>query len=314
MVEYHPMFSKDQSKLHLFGIKGLAGIFLGCALYAGWIWNGDIMVADIEELEEMDASELHARRLTAGKCYRHWEVDTSFPVRRWNSQNLWERTASENIHLDPGSVWNEEKKKKFFKENQMNYILQPHFKKTRRGDERKLTVTSGLLQEKSFIVITLNQSQTLRVERRIMSYSVEVHRRYQNNKIITGRFVEQKNWRVLERGWRKRIVRCTDRLHKIHLFEWNAIWWVRMVRRSHKETNNPLVPTMYGQICGSMSDAAKKKAKQRWAIEKPKLDNARQLRRIFFIEPNDEEFKLTMKAARRKVGSSDASSNALQIR
>ena len=50
-----------------------------------------------------------------------------------------------------------------------------------------------------------------------------------------------------------------------------------------------------------MSDAAKKKAKQRWTIEKPKLDNARQLREIFFIEPNDEEFKLTMKAARRKL-------------
>ena len=50
-----------------------------------------------------------------------------------------------------------------------------------------------------------------------------------------------------------------------------------------------------------MSDAAKSKAKQKWAIEKPKLDNARQLRGIFFIEPNDEEFKLTMKAARRKL-------------
>ena len=50
-----------------------------------------------------------------------------------------------------------------------------------------------------------------------------------------------------------------------------------------------------------MYDAAKKKAKQRWAIEKPKLDNARQLRGVFFIEPNDEEFKLTMKAARRKL-------------
>ena len=50
-----------------------------------------------------------------------------------------------------------------------------------------------------------------------------------------------------------------------------------------------------------MSDAAKSKAKQKWAIEKPKLDNARQLRGIFFIEPNDEEFKLAMKAARRKL-------------
>ena len=50
-----------------------------------------------------------------------------------------------------------------------------------------------------------------------------------------------------------------------------------------------------------VADAAKKKAKQRGAIEKPKLDNARQLRGIFFIEPNDEEFKLTMKTARRKL-------------
>ena len=50
-----------------------------------------------------------------------------------------------------------------------------------------------------------------------------------------------------------------------------------------------------------MSDAAKKKAKERRAIEKPKLENARQLRGTFFIEPNDEEFKLRMKAARRKL-------------
>ena len=50
-----------------------------------------------------------------------------------------------------------------------------------------------------------------------------------------------------------------------------------------------------------MSDAAKKKAKQRWAIERPKLENVRQLRGIFFVEPNDEEFKPTIKASRRKL-------------
>ena len=41
-----------------------------------------------------------------------------------------------------------------------------------------------------------------------------------------------------------------------------------------------------------LSDAAKRKAKQKWAVEKPKL---RQLRGIFFIEPDGEEFKHTMK-------------------
>ena len=65
MVEYHPISAKDQSRLHQFGAKVLPGIFLGYALYAGGIWKGDIMVADIEELEEMDASELHARRFNA---------------------------------------------------------------------------------------------------------------------------------------------------------------------------------------------------------------------------------------------------------
>ena len=50
-----------------------------------------------------------------------------------------------------------------------------------------------------------------------------------------------------------------------------------------------------------MSDAAKRKAKQKWAIEKPKLDNARQLRGIFFIELEDEDFQDILKKAREKL-------------
>ena len=46
-------------------INVLPGILLGYVLYAGGIWKEDIKIADIEELEEMDASELHARRLNA---------------------------------------------------------------------------------------------------------------------------------------------------------------------------------------------------------------------------------------------------------
>ena len=38
---------------------------LGFVLYAGGIWKGDTMVADFEELENLDASEIHARRLDA---------------------------------------------------------------------------------------------------------------------------------------------------------------------------------------------------------------------------------------------------------
>ena len=34
-------------------------------LHAGGIWKGDTLVADIEELEQMDASQIHAKRLNA---------------------------------------------------------------------------------------------------------------------------------------------------------------------------------------------------------------------------------------------------------
>ena len=65
MVEHHPISAKDESRPHQFGPKVWPGTFLGYALYAEGIWKGDILVADIEELEETDASELHARRLYA---------------------------------------------------------------------------------------------------------------------------------------------------------------------------------------------------------------------------------------------------------
>ena len=40
-------------------------IFLGYALIAGRIWKGYILVADIEELGKLDASEIYPRRLNA---------------------------------------------------------------------------------------------------------------------------------------------------------------------------------------------------------------------------------------------------------
>ena len=65
MVEYHPISGKDLSTLHQFGHKVLPSFFLSYVLYAEGIWKGDIIVADIAEFEQMDVSELHARRLNA---------------------------------------------------------------------------------------------------------------------------------------------------------------------------------------------------------------------------------------------------------
>ena len=46
---------------------------------------------------------------------------------------------------------------------------------------------------------------------------------------------------------------------------------------------------------------AKLKEKQKWSEEKIHLENARKLRGIYFIDPEDTEFKETIKNARKKL-------------
>ena len=43
------------------------------------------------------------------------------------------------------------------------------------------------------------------------------------------------------------------------------------------------------------------KIEQKWAIQKPRLDNAKRLRGIYFTDPEDEELKETQKNACRKL-------------
>ena len=56
-------------------------MFLGYAFHPGRIWKGDILIADIEELEQMDASEIHARRSNAKEVLTTMKGDNfMFPV------------------------------------------------------------------------------------------------------------------------------------------------------------------------------------------------------------------------------------------
>ena len=103
LVEYHPITAKDQSRIHQFGKKVLPGLFLGYALYAGGIWKGDVLVADLEELETMDASEIYSKRLNAKEVIFPIERRIYHSSRRWTNQNTWRRSGTENIHLGTAS-------------------------------------------------------------------------------------------------------------------------------------------------------------------------------------------------------------------
>ena len=68
-----------------------------------------------------------------------------------------------------------------------------------------------------------------------------------------------------------------------------------------KKANDIKTFKVWPEMRKHMSDALKRKEKQKWSIEKPKLDNARRLRGIYMIDPEDKEFKDIMKKARRKL-------------
>ena len=128
-----------------------------CAVYAGRLWKGDIVVADIAELEQMDASELHARRLNAKeKLTPQRSGNFMFPVADGTVKifGLGQRLRTSTLTRDRR---NEAKNKKFFNLIQMNRILHPILMKTQPVMMRKRKKTSGRSQENPCIVITLYQ-------------------------------------------------------------------------------------------------------------------------------------------------------------
>ena len=71
-----------------------------------------------------------------------------------------------------------------------------------------------------------NPSQTVRADWRIIPNSTAIHWRCHD----VGCDVVETYWRLLECWWRKRPVGYMDRFHEIHFIEWEATWWIYMVR------------------------------------------------------------------------------------
>ena len=97
MIEDHPVSAIDLSRLHQFGPNILPGIFLGYVYYAVTIWKGDISWSQTLRNWERWTHLKSMLVLTLPKD------ETKVPDRRCNSQTIWRRSGSENIHLNTGS-------------------------------------------------------------------------------------------------------------------------------------------------------------------------------------------------------------------
>ena len=242
IVEYHLFSANDLSRLHQFCPKVLPSIFLGYVLYAVGIWKGDILVADIEEMEETDTSELHARRLNTK------EVLTL------------QRSCNFIFPVEDGTV------KIFGGEQRLRTSTLTRDRPERREEQEVLRRESDGLSSTT----PLQDDSTL--------HDSEVKNHFWT---ITGDFI------------------CRHHVEpRVKLYvskEEPLLIWMKdidVTRNTHTSLD-------------VISDASKREAKQKWVIEKPKLDNARRLRGIFFIEPDDEEFERTMETA-VEIENSDA--------
>ena len=70
---------------------------------------------------------------------------------------------------------------------------------------------------------------------------------------------------------------------------------------------------LWPELWKKMGKNAKLKEKQKWSNEKLHLENARKLRGIHFIDPEDKEFKETTKNARKKLETPVAPAMACKI-
>ena len=199
-------------------------------------------------------------------------------------------TFLEEIRFSEYPPQTEEKNKIIFEENQTD-LLQPHIE-THRGMMVKPNMIFGLFQEISFTVITWKSFPTL------LKY-IDVTRTTDTTSDVMSEKNIEDYWNV--DGDRELSDSWTGFTRFIVLNEKAAdgcTWsWKYLARK--QTTSRPDSP--WPEIRQDVSEASKRKKKQKWCIEKPKLDNARKLRGIFFIDLDDEEFKRMMKNARKKL-------------
>ena len=75
-------------------------------------------------------------------------------------------------------------------------------------------------------------------------------------------------------------------------YMWSGRRWTKIQTTTRPDYVWPEVRTKIGK-------AAQNREKQEWAKEKPKLGNARKLRGIYFIDPDDKEYSKFIKNARK---------------
>ena len=117
-------------------------------------------------------------------------------------------------------------------------------------------------------------------------------------------------WNV---GWRKRIVRCMDRIHKIRSTKRKATGRVHIVREeTYTETNHLKTRQCMARYVEAYVWCIEKESKTKMGYRETKARQCQTIERNILHRTKRGRIQAHNESRSWKVGSSDASSNALQ--
>ena len=266
----------------------------------GGLWKGDIMIADIEELEKMGASEIYPRRINAKEILiRQKQDEFIFPfadgtanlsgrdcefreptLRRERTERS--EDLSGELQGRTGRVSTGRTRRRRWRGRADFWSIQGDFIYRHHVEPRvQLYVpkeeTYPIPPKYIYVIKSTHTDLDVMQEKRKDEYwNIDSNRNLSDSWKIFTKFTLLKEKHPNGKMW------SGERMTKVHM-------------TTRPDSEKPEVWTKIGK-------AAQNRENQEWAKEKPKFDNARRLTGIFFIGLDDEEYReILWKNARRKL-------------
>ena len=282
MVEYHPSSPWEQARIHQFG----------------WLWAGrggifgkDILIADLEDLEKLDASDIYPRRINAKEILIRqnlWWIHIH--ICRWDSKIVRKRLRIPRTH-SKARTNGEERRVQWRNSWRTRRVSTDRIHRWRWSPCQFLVDPRWLHLPSS----QWTSSSTPRAEGRNIHHSTEIHWCNKVYSYWSGRHARETCRWLLECRFEQKLVRFVEGFTKFTPLKEKppegCMWdWQRFKRQPDQ--------IMYGQTLVKPVRIEKNK---NGTTRRPKLDNARRLSGIYFIDPDDQDYKETLKIARRKL-------------
>ena len=215
-------------------------------------------------------------------------------------KTLWRRPGTENIHLDTEPTCSRRKSPRFswwIRRVSTNHVFSRLISRCRCCTRCFLVHFRRL----HFPPSRWTKSQTLHAEGRIISYSTVIYWRHQSYSYNLGCIARKPHRWLLEHRWSKRLVRFMDRFHTICLIEGKASRRIHVVQGETNETASNIQTWSF--VARNLDKYVRELQNEgeTLASEIPKLENARKLGGIYFIDLEDKEFPGIIKNARKKL-------------